>query len=91
MENDKISYFAHEGMMARMERMNHRLWIVIIVLIIALIATNLAWVIYESQFIEYDITTQEVTQDTDGGGSNRFVGGDYYGTSDGQNNEDKGS
>lgn len=78
MENDKISYFAHEGMMARMERMNHRLWVVIIVLIVALIATNLAWAIYEAQWEVYEETTQEVSQEANGNTArNFFVGGDY--------------
>ena len=65
--------------MTRMERMNHRLWIVIIILIIALIASNLAWIIYDQQFENY--TEQTVTQETDRGGINRFIGGDYYGAS----------
>ena len=45
-----VPLVAHEGMMTRMERTNHRLWILCIFLIISLIATNAAWVIYESQF-----------------------------------------
>ncbi len=85
-ENQTISYYAHEGMMARMERTNHRLWIVVIVLIVALLATNLAWILYEAQWQVYE-TTQEVTQDTGtGNGTNSFVGGDYYGETDNQNN-----
>lgn len=81
----EISYFAHEGMMARMERMNHRLWIVVIVLIIALIVTNLAWVLYEGQFESYQETVQTVKQDSGDGGINRFVGGSIYVTADGNN------
>ena len=70
MENQEISYYAHEGMMARMERMNHRLWIVVIVLIVALLATNLAWVIYETSF--EDITVTQENAD----GYNNYVGND---------------
>ena len=82
-----VPYVAHEGMMARMERTNHRLWILCIFLIICLIASNVAWVIYESQFEYYDESvTQEVTQKADGNSINRFVGGDYVGDTDGQNN-----
>ena len=82
MEDKSIPYFAHEGMMVRMERTNHRLWILSIVLIVCLIVSNLAWILYESQFEYYEETTQEVTQDSGDDGVNRFVGGDNYGTSD---------
>ena len=44
---------------------------------IVLVATNLSWIIYESQFEYYEETVQEVNQD--GSGINKFVGGDYYG------------
>lgn len=88
MENrrDDVPYIAHEGEMARMERVNNRLWVVIIILIVALLATNGAWIWYESQWETYEQTTQEVTQDATDGGSNEFIGGDYYGTSNDKNN-----
>lgn len=87
MEDKQIPFIAHEQMMVRMERTNHRLWILCIFLIICLIATNVAWVIYESQFEYYDESvTQEVTQKADGNSINRFVGGDYVGDTDDQNN-----
>ena len=41
---EKISYFAHEGKMARAERTQRRLWIASLVLTVALVATNTAWV-----------------------------------------------
>lgn len=47
-----IPYFAHEADMARSERNSKRQWIAIIVLIISLLASNIAWIIYESQFVE---------------------------------------
>jgi uncharacterized protein YpmB len=84
MEEKSIPYFAHEGMMVRMERTNHRLWILSIVLIVCLIVSNLAWILYESQFEYYEETTQEVTQNADaeeGDAVNRFIGGDDYGES----------
>ena len=80
-ENQTISYYAHEGMMARMERTNHRLWIVVIVLIVSLLATNLAWIIYEMQWEVYEEQVQEVTQRATGENpSNIVVGGDYGGS-----------
>lgn len=75
-----IPYAAHEADMARAERASKRLWVVIIVLIVALIISNLAWVVYESQFECVDIN-QSVEQDASENGNNTFVGGDYYGTS----------
>lgn len=62
-QSEVISYIAHEGEMARMERVNNRLWVVIIILIVALLATNGAWIWYESQWEVYEEVTQEVTQD----------------------------
>lgn len=74
-----IPYFAHEGEMARMERMSRRLWIAVILLIVMLVGTNLAWVIYESQFQDVVI---EQDADTGFGGNNYLNGtGDFsYGT-----------
>lgn len=88
MDNQTIPYIAHEGMMVRMERTNHRLWILCIFLIICLVASNLAWFMYESQFEYYDEdVVQEVTQsaESEGDAINRFVGGDSYGESDTDN------
>lgn len=69
MEQDKIPYFAHEGVVARMERTNRRLWILCIILIVLLAATNGAWIYYESQF--EDVVSTEISQDvnSDDGGN----------------------
>lgn len=72
MDERMIPYFSHEGDMARMERANKRLWIVILVLIVALVGSNAAWIIRESQF-EDVVTTIEAQQD--GSGVN-IVGGE---------------
>lgn len=66
-----ISYAAHEGMMARMERTIRRLWILCIILILLLAGTNAAWVWYESQFVD-EVT---VTQDNNDG-YNNYIGND---------------
>ena len=49
-QNIVVPYAAHEIAIATSERHSKRLWIVILVLIVALIGTNLAWIIYNSQF-----------------------------------------
>ena len=59
-----IPYFAHEGDMNRLERANKRMFILVLVLIIALIGSNAGWIYFESQF-EDVVTT--VTQDLDSG------------------------
>ena len=51
-----IPYFAHEGDMNRLERVNKRQFILILILILALVGSNLAWTIYESQFEDTVIT-----------------------------------
>ena len=80
-QNVVVPYVAHESAMARSERHSKRLWIVILVLIVALLGTNLAWIVYESQFEAAETWEQEVIQDADNG-TNNFVGGDYYGETD---------
>ena len=68
MENEKmIPYFAHEGIVAKMERANRRLWILCIVLILLLAGTNGAWLYYESQFIDELTVTQDVESGNGGG------------------------
>ena len=49
-EKTSIPYVVHEATVTRLERINTRLWIVVLILIFALIASNLAWIIYEKQF-----------------------------------------
>lgn len=72
MDNEKtIPYYAHEGIVARMERSNRRLWILCIILIVLLAVTNGAWIWNESQFVD-EIT---VTQDNEDG-INNYVGND---------------
>lgn len=69
MENktpDTIDYFTHEGMMARMERIIRRLWILCIIIFLALVGTNTYWIWFESQF-EDEVTTTYTSDATDGG------------------------
>lgn len=74
-----VPYAAFEAVSARAERNIRRLALIIVFLILALIGSNIAWLCYESQFD--DVTTdQTVTQDTEDGGNNNFVGGDLVGT-----------
>lgn len=72
-EEKNIPYYAHEGMLARMERQLKRLFITIIFLIAALIITNGAWLY---SWMQYDYESQVITADQDGRGINIVGGGD---------------
>lgn len=69
---EPVPYITHEADMARMERTNFRLWVVILALIVLLVGTNIAWIIYESQFIDYEET---ITQEVDTGYGMAIVSG----------------
>ena len=71
MEKEKVvrQYF-HEGTVAVMERTIRRLWILCIILVVLLVATNGLWIWYNSQF-EYFTITQE-NED----GYNNYIGND---------------
>ena len=81
---ESVPYIVHESSMARMERHIKRLWITVLVLIVILVATNGAWILYESQFSDIE-TTIEAEQD--GSGVNIVSGGDLdYGAESKDNN-----
>lgn len=67
-----VPYIVHESAMARAERSAKRLWAVIILLIVFLVASNGVWIWYESQF---ETITTEVTQEN-ADGYNNYVGND---------------
>lgn len=74
-----VPYIVHESGLAREERSIKRLWIVILVLILLLAASNCAWLVYESQFeVVEQSTTIDATQD--GTGKNIIGVGDIYGS-----------
>ena len=79
-ERQSIPFIVHEADMARMERTVRRLWVLLLVLIVLFVGSNIAWIVYESQF-ETTITEQSVEQTAENG-TNNFVGGDYYGEAD---------
>ena len=82
MENQSISYIAHESAMARAERHIKRLWIALIVAIVLIFISNIAWLAYINQ---YDFESYEIS--TDGGGNANYIGNDgdiYNGKSDSQ-------
>ena len=87
---EKVSYLVFEGEMTRMERVNHRLWVLCIFLLIALIGTNAGWLYYESQWKVVD-TVETTTYDANSDrGGNAIINGSgearLYGES--ESNED---
>lgn len=75
-ETALIPFAVHENDMTRLERSNRRLWIVVLVLIAALIISNLAWIIYESQYQELEVEGYNIEQEASGDGvNNSIIGG----------------
>ena len=62
-----VPYIVFESELARLERIIHRQFVLIILTVVFLVGTNACWCWYESQFEEVTTTTQEVTQDVDSG------------------------
>jgi len=79
-EKEKDQYMI-DIVSALAERTVKRLWIALILTIILLVASNGLWFWRESQFADV-VTTQTVEQETDGDGDNTFVGGDMYGSTE---------
>lgn len=63
-----IPYVAYEATMSRFERINKRLWIVVILLIVLLVGSNIVWIVYENSF-EDVVVTQENAD-----GYNNYIG-----------------
>jgi flagellar basal body-associated protein FliL len=88
MDNKDVPYIVHEGDMARMERSNRRLWIIILVLIVLLVGSNIAWLCYENSMEEVS-TTNEVTQELDtSDGGDAMINGDVNIGESKKNSED---
>ena len=81
MDEKMIPYFSHEGDMARMERSNRRLWVIILVLIAALLITNGAWIYYENQFTD-EVSVKQDVETGDGDAYVNGIGDFNYGTSE---------
>lgn len=91
-QSAQIPYYVHEMEMTRLERLNKRLWIFLLIVFIALVGTNAGWIIYESQFQD-EVYSYEVSQDSGEGGENTYtgntvniMGGDYNGEANDQSN-----
>ena len=63
--NETMTRAAHELDMARLERVNRRVWIALLLMTLLFVGTNAGWMYYESQFEDEVTTTTTVTQDVD--------------------------
>ena len=79
---ESVPYLVHEGILVRQERTIKRLWILCIIIFLAFVGSNAAWIYYESQWEVVETTTQEVKQEIEtSDGDNIITGiGDVYGT-----------
>lgn len=87
MKNGASAQSVYDLLAALAERTIKRLWIIIILLVVLLFGTNAAWIYYESQWEVVQET--EIEQDTDGGGNNYVIGGDFNGEAKGQSDKEK--
>ena len=84
--NESVPRSVYESSQAQANVNNRRLFIALLLTIILFVASNLAWIIYESQFTDEYI---EVTQENESG-YNSYIGRDgdiHNGETDGQNQE----
>lgn len=82
MEDKPNTYFALDSLVASvvdvMERANKRLYIIVVILILALIFSNTAWALRECLYEDYVCeTTIDADQDASMGGNNVIIGGGY--------------
>ena len=78
-----LSYLLYESALAKSERANKRMFILVIILTLMLFFSNLAWIIYENQFEDISIE-----QEVDTGEGNAYVaGGDIYGAGETDNQD----
>lgn len=69
--NSLVPYFVLDREIHRHEKANKRMFILVIVLLVALFITNAGWIYYENQFEDICI---EQEGETDLGGNNYFNG-----------------
>ena len=74
--------FTQEMYAATLERTIKRLWVLCIILILALVGTNLGWIYYEDQFEDTTTITQDVKAEADGNSDINLntVGGNLNGS-----------
>lgn len=85
-QRNDVPYIVHEGIMARLERIIHRLWFAVVLLIVLLVGSNALWLLHESKY--QGTSSYEVEQDTTGGNNNELVGVNLNGETKGKIRKD---
>ena len=67
-----VPYIAHESAVARLERVIKRMSVLVLSLIILLVASNGAWIWWESQYQTIETTVTQENAD----GYNNYIGND---------------
>ena len=67
-----VPYIVHEGAVARLERVIKRMWVLVLSLIILLVASNGAWIWWESKYQTIETTITQENAD----GYNNYIGND---------------
>ena len=62
-----VPYIVHECAVARLERVIKRMWVLVLLLIILFVASNGAWILWESQYQTIETT---ITQENEDGYNN---------------------
>lgn len=65
--DEKVPYIIHEGEVARLERTIKRLFVVVLVSVALIFATNAVWLYYWNQ---YEYTDEQISYEQDGEGAN---------------------
>ena len=69
MDDRKVPMYIYEGTTARFERINKRLIVALIITIVLLFLSNIAWLWYINQ---YDFISEEISYTQDGRGLNNI-------------------
>ena len=77
-----VPYVVHQSAAARQERQIRRMWIALIAAVAMLFASNIGWLIYESQF-------ETITYEQDGEGINNVNYGEQGDLNNGAESENK--
>lgn len=82
-ENEK---YIIESAMTKQETANKRMFVIILILIFTLIASNLGWIYYESQWQYVDSYSFSAEQEGDNNNVDNITIGDSYGEAESNSN-----
>lgn len=84
---DPVPYVVHENLRAQFTDIIHRLVRVIVLLVLLLVGSLCYTMWLKDQYVRVE-ESYDIEQDTDGGGSNYIVGGDFNGETEDKSEEE---